>query len=194
MDNLDTRFLSVERHHIATKGGFLSKLEDVAYLGDASGKEAEVLLKDLLFDALDSYSDAQILDGTTVCCLVAYDSQDTNDTLAWLEGRVVTDGKIIDENDADIGAQLDRLISEFETPMGEGSVNGVEADLGVASFPDYDCFATVQCGVLSSSPMLADSASAHTWTEITAPESQAFLDQVNQHFNTRFAMEHFKDR
>lgn len=193
MDNLDTRFLSVERHRIATKGGFLSALEDVAYLGDASSAEAEVLLKDLLFDALDNYSDAQILNGTTVCCLVAYDAPDNEEALTWIEGRVTTDGKILDDHDVDIGAQLDRLISEFEIPMGEGSVSSVEADLGVASFPDYDCFATVQCGVLSASPMLADSESAYTWSEVNAPESQAFLDQVNQHFHTRFTMEHFKD-
>lgn len=191
MENLDTRFLRIERHNIATKGGFLSSVESVVYAGTANREEAEVLLKDLLFDALDEQSDERILKGTTVCCLVAYHPEDQEDIIGWIEGRVTTDNKMTDQDEVDIGKQLDSLISDFEIPMGEGSVNAIQADLGVTGFTDYSCFATVQCGILSSSAMLTDGSCGDTWSEVTAPESQAFLDKVNKHFETHFKMDHF---
>lgn len=189
IDDLSMRFLAVERHHIATKGGFLKKVESVAFGGVLTLDEARVTVKDLLFDALDDKSDAALLAGVSLTCLLAYVATEEDETLSWIEGRVNTQDKLVDDDDID--GQLAKLISDFEQPMGEGSVNAIDMELGEAAFADYDCEAAVRCGVLLLRPMRADAASGSQWHECTAPESQAFLDRVNAHFATNYRMEQF---
>jgi len=75
-----------------------------------------------------------------------------------------------------------------------------EPDSGVREFAilaDYGCAVWVQDGYLFDAPMLVDGSiewNEDSCGEVTAPETQEFLDQVNAALKTNYQMEQFAGR
>ncbi len=61
-------------------------------------------------------------------------------------------------------------------------------------FESRGCFVRVIDGALFASAMLADGTKDADECEVTAPESQEFLDEVNAEFGTSYKFEEFAGR
>ena len=69
----------------------------------------------------------------------------------------------------------------------------------IAKMDDYGAYVTVEGGTLLSAAMREDGSpemdsGSIAWSEVSAPESQDFLDAVNGLFGTDFKMDQFAGR
>jgi len=58
----------------------------------------------------------------------------------------------------------------------------------------FGVIVAVREGVLLCTPIPEEGHDPEDWTEVTAPESQEFLDAVNAEFGTGFTMDQFAGR
>jgi hypothetical protein len=66
---------------------------------------------------------------------------------------------------------------------------------GEMAFYEFGCFVVVRDGVILTCPMMADGSHASEgWGDMTAPESQEFLDEINLGFGTDFRFDQFSGR
>ncbi|WP_224962597.1 hypothetical protein [Geomonas subterranea] len=70
---------------------------------------------------------------------------------------------------------------------------------GWVAFPEYGAFFMVEDGLLLECVMMDDGSMETvggeiSFGEVTAPESQEFLDGINAHFGTNFRYERFAGR
>ncbi len=70
----------------------------------------------------------------------------------------------------------------------------------MTAFENFGCFVSVVDGTLFYCAMQTDGSpdteddGEFNWGEVTAPDSQEFLDAVNAHFHTKFRMSQFSGR
>lgn len=75
------------------------------------------------------------------------------------------------------------------------------ANMGIASkFDKFGCYVLVvlhsagDVTLFSMSIPAYENAAVETWSEVTAPQSQKFLDKVNERYDTNFQMDDFAGR
>lgn len=78
-------------------------------------------------------------------------------------------------------------------------ITGKRISENAVAHKELECFVSVVDGILFVCPMNLDGSpdlddKLEGWGEVSAPESQEFLDVVNAHFNTAFRLNQFSGR
>lgn len=89
---------------------------------------------------------------------------------------------------------LEAVKSDIEQRLANAKAR-VVTESNLVPLPEFGCFVTLNDGVLFSCPMDEQGGpDEEDACEVTAPQSQAFLDAVNFIFNTDFQLKQFSGR